>query len=225
MSLKDIISNPKLLDEWIKREKEGYERYCEMHPNSLLPKFKQELVELGFSYEYPNQALSFMPKHKKIIIPIAIKYYQEAKVQNIENEQLFFLGFFQYKGLNELVPMLLKEYHSHEISDHVRWSISDCLYTIRNAQYANEYLDIIQNPIYGSDRQMIVLLIGKLRFENAIPCLIELLEDESVRLHAICALGDFKREEFRPHFERFANDKHPGWRKYAKIALKKLSDN
>lgn len=48
-----------------------------------------------------------------------------------------------------------------------------------------------------------------------------LLEDEEVRLHAICALGDFKNPEFKPYFERFLNDKHSGWRKYAREALKK----
>ncbi len=62
----------------------------------------------------------------------------------------------------------------------------------------------------------------KLKVEKAIPILIDLLEDEDVRLHAITALGDFKREEFRPYFERFENDKHPGWRKYSRAALKKL---
>ena len=69
---------------------------------------------------------------------------------------------------------------------------------------------------------MIVLLLGKLKEESAIPTLIDLLEDEEVRLHAISALGEFKREEFRCYFERFRNSAHPGWRKYAKSAIKKL---
>ena len=69
---------------------------------------------------------------------------------------------------------------------------------------------------------MIILLVGKLKAEAAIPILIDLLEDEGVRLQAIVALGDFKRKDFRPYFERFQNAKHPGWRKYAKAALKKI---
>ena len=59
---------------------------------------------------------------------------------------------------------------------------------------------------------------------SAIPILIDLLEDEDVRLHAICALSDFKKEEFRCYFERFQDSKHPGWRKYAKAAIKKLDN-
>ena len=69
---------------------------------------------------------------------------------------------------------------------------------------------------------MVVLLVGKLRVEKAIPILIDLLEDESVRAHAITALGDFKREEFRPCFERFENSAHPKWRHQSRVALKKL---
>ena len=53
--------------------------------------------------------------------------------------------------------------------------------------------------------------------------MINLLEDEGVRLQAIAALGDFKQENLRPYFERFQNSTHPGWRKYAKSALKKLN--
>lgn len=60
----------------------------------------------------------------------------------------------------------------------------------------------------------------KLKEESAIPTLIDLLEDEEVCLHAISALGDFKREEFRCYFERFQDSTHLGWRKYAKAAKK-----
>ena len=69
---------------------------------------------------------------------------------------------------------------------------------------------------------MIILLVEKLKVKAAIPILIDLLEDEGVRWQAIAALGEFKQENLRPYFERFHNAKHPGWRKYAKAALKKL---
>ena len=87
----------------------------------------------------------------------------------------------------------------------------------------DDYLKIISNSSYGQDRQMIILLVGKLKVKAAIPILINLLEDEGVRLQAIAALGDFKQEKLRPYFERFQNSTHPGWRKYAKSALKKLN--
>ena len=119
--------------------------------------------------------------------------------------------------------MLLKDYYSEKTTDLTRWFISDCIYQIRSKNFVKEYLDIVSNGTFGRNRQMIVLLLGKLKEESAIPTLIDLLEDDEVRLHAISALGEFKREEFRCHFERFQNSTHPGWRKYARSAIKKLN--
>lgn len=222
MSIKYINDNPELLREWINREKLRHESYCKNNPDSLIPLFEKELRELGFDFEIGNQTLSFMPKHKNIILPIAIKYYQLAKKQKKDNEQNHFMRFFSFKGIDEVVPFLLEDYYSPETPDLTCWFISDCLYSIRSKKYVDEYLKIISNKSFGTNRQMIILLVGKLKVENAIPLLIDLLEDEEVRLHSITALGDYKREDFRCHFERFQNSKHPGWRKYARSALKKL---
>lgn len=187
-------------------------------PDSVLLAFKQELLDLGFRFEVLNQAESFMAKHTDIILPIVIKYYKMAK---LKSEKQYLLTWFHHKGLEEVVPMLLEEYYSDN-PDVDRWAVGDRLYQIRAKKYIDDYLKIISDASYGRNRQMVILLLGKLKAERAIPVLIDLLEDEEVRLHAIAALGDFKREEFRPYFERFQNSKHPGWRKYAKAALKKL---
>ena len=223
MSIKDINNNPKAKKEWIERAKKEEERYREEHPDSLIPLFEDELKRAGFEFEISNQALGFMPKNKKTILPLAIKYYQLAREQNKANEQNHFLSFFHHKGLEEVVPILIEDYYSEKTQDLTRWFISDCIYQIRSKKFVKEYLDIVANRTFGRNRQMIVLLLGKLKEESAIPILIDLLEDEEVRLHAICALGDFKREEFRCHFERFQNSTQPGWRKYAKEAIKKLN--
>ena len=223
MSMKDIITNTKAEREWIERAKKTAADYYEKHPDSLIPLFEDELRKMGFEFEISNQTLGFMPKNKKTILPIAIKYYQLAKNQNKVNEQNHFLNFFHFKGFAEVVPMLIGDYYLEQTHDLTRWFISDCIYQIRSKSFVKEYLDIVSNRIFGGNRQMIILLLGKLKEESAIPILIDLLEDEEVRLHAISALGEFKREEFRCYFERFQNSTHPGWRKYANAAIKKLN--
>ena len=133
------------------------------------------------------------------------------------------MSFFHFKGLEEVVPMLIEDYYLEQTHDLTRWFISDCIYQIRSKSFVKEYLDIVSNRVFGRNRQMIVLLLGKLKEESAVPTLIDLLEDEEVRLHAISALGEFKREEFRCYFERFQNSTNTGWRKCAKAAIKKLN--
>jgi len=223
MSIKDINNNPNTIKIWLNNEKVAEKQYYKDNTDSLIPLFKKELKALGFEFESSNQAIGFMPKHKKVILPIAIKYYQLAKEQEKPNEQNFFIRFLCIKGFDDIIPMLLDDYYFDKTADLTRWFISDCIYQIRSKNFVKEYLDIVSNSIFGVNRQMIVLLLGKLKDESSIPTLIDLLEDEEVRLHAISALGEFKREEFRCYFERFENSTHPGWRKYAKSAIKKLN--
>lgn len=222
MSMKDIVSNPDMLREWIEEDKAGDRQYDAEHPDSLLPRFEKEVRDMGFQFETRSQITIFMPKQKKLLLPLAIAYYQQARDLNKWNEQGYFLDFFRYKECEEVVPMLLQDYYAPDTTRLITWCISDCLYQIRSKKYLDAYLDIIQNPRFGRNRQMLILLIGQWKVEKAIPILIQLLEQEDVRLHAISALGDFKREEFRCYFERFEKAKHSGWRKYARIALKKL---
>ena len=67
----------------------------------------------------------------------------------------------------------------------------------------------------GTSRQKLIALLGKLKDERAMPALVELLEDESVRSHTLSALSKYKREELRPCFERFRDSDNPAWRKCA----------
>lgn len=220
MGIKDDTNITKL---WLDNEKAAEEQYFKENTDSLIPLFEKELRDLGFEFETSNQAVGLIPRHKKVILPIAIKYYQFAKKLEKTNEQNYFMRFLCIKGLDDVIPMLLEDYFFEKTADLTRWFISDCIYQIRSKKYIKEYLDIVSSGVFGQNRQMIVLLLGKLKEESAIPTLIDLLEDEEVRLHVISALGEFKREEFRCYFERFQNSKHPGWRKYAKAALKKLN--
>ena len=219
MSNYNINNNPVLKDKMLEKYLSNEEK-AKHNPKSVLPSFKQELLDLGFSFQTINQAEKLMPKHKKDILPVVIKYYKAA---SIPSEKRYLLQWFHHKGLETVVPMLLQDFFSDNANVD-RWSIGDRLYQIRSPRYADEYLEIISNAKFGKDRQMVILLVGKLKIVQAIPQLIELLEDEDVRLHAISALGEFKNEALRSHFERFKNSKHPGWRKSANAALKKLDE-
>ena len=223
MSMDFIYKNPELLEKWINHRIVQDEEYYREHSDSLVLLFEKELRDKGLVFEISEQSLGLMPKNKKIILPIAIKYYQEAKKLGKRNEQEHFMQFFYYKGVEEVVPILLEDFKSPGIRDIDRWSIGDCLYQIRSKRYIDEYLDIISNVEYGQSRQMLILLIGHFKVDKAVPILIDLLEDESVRLHTIGALGCFEREEFREHFERFENSNHSGCRREARKALKRLN--
>lgn len=217
-----IKQNESFAERFSLNEKKNEEEYFSKNPYSVNILFKKELEALGVELSYLNQVVSLMPKHKAILFPLALEYYKKARALEQFREMNFYLNLFCYKGCEDVIPMLLEDFSSTKVHDATKWAIADCLYRLKSKDYADEYIRIASNALYGANRQMIILLIGKLKIENAIPLLISLLEDETVRLHAICALGDYKRKEFAPYFERFIDDKHSGVRKYAKAALKKI---
>lgn len=217
-----INSKPELVRQWIEREKDNHQKYLADHPDSLIPAFHNDLRNLGFEFEISNQIMQFLPIHKAEILPLAVKYYQQAREKLKDNEQNYFLGFFHFKGFEEVVPMLLEDFYSPNTSRLTREFIGESLRVIRSKKFINDYLKIISSPKYGTGRLAIISLVGKLKVDAAIPLFIEMLEDEKLRSHAISALGDYKREEFRPYFKRFENDQNTYLKKYAKSALKKL---
>lgn len=222
MGLDAINENQKYLQTWIAQEKERAEKYYADNPNSLIPKFEAELRMQGFDFEVSSQVLGFLPQHKSVILPLAVKYYLEAKKNQMDNEQNHFLCFFHFKGFDEVVPMLVEDFKAPHTNDLTRWLISDCLLQIRSKKYADDYVDIISNPQYGCNRQMLILLIGKLKYEAAIPILLSAVEDEQVQLQVLSALGEYRRSEFLQVFERFSVSQKPALRKAALHALKKI---
>lgn len=216
-----INENPEMLQKWIINCKKVFEEYIDKNPDSLIPDFVAEIKSLGFEFDVYNQIIGFMPKHKKEILPVAIRYYEQAKMIGKTNEQLFFMTFFRFKGFDEVVPMLLENFNS-DAPYEIRISSGEALYEIRSKEYAEDYIKILSNPLFGESRAMIVLLVGKLKINAAAPVLIKLLDDEKLRSRVITALGCFKSEEFRPYFERFINSSNNYWRKYSLAAIKKL---
>lgn len=220
MSNYDINSNPALVKQMIENSKKASEKYYAEHPDSLIPPFEQELRDLGFQFEISEQIGQFLPKHKKTILPIVIKYYQQA---TYDNEKNYFISLFHYRGFEEVVPMLLNDFYSDKISSLTRQFIGESLRAIRSKNYIDDYLEIIAKPQYGLARAPIFSLVGDLKVEQAIPILIHLLEvDEEFAPCALQTLGNYKQFELQPYFEHFINSPDMCMRKIAKTALKKL---
>lgn len=220
MSNYDINSNPALVKQIIENAKKTYERYLTEHPDSLIPSFTQELRNSGFQFETTEQIKLFLPKHKETILPIAIKYYQQAVY---DNEKNFFVSLLCYKGFEEVVPMLLKDFYSNSTPALTREFIGETLRTIRSKKYVADYLKIIASPQFGRARAPIFSLVGSLKSEEAIPVLIDLLDtDEEIAPCALQTLASFNQPELKPYFERFISSPDKHMRKIAGVGLKKI---
>lgn len=220
MSNYDIDRNPALVRQIIENSKSAHAEYLASHPDSVLPPFERELRDIGFQFEISEQVKQFLPRHKRAILPIAIRYYRQA---TYDNERDYFIGLFHYRGFEEVVPMLLDDFHSDKTAELTRQFIGETLRVIRSEKYLSDHLSIIACPRYGLARAPIFSLVGSLKAEQAIPVLIDILEaDADFAPCALQTLAVYRRPELRPHFERFIGSPDEDLRKIARRALKAL---
>lgn len=202
------------------KEKAEFERYCERRPDSVMPDFLQELSELGYRTEIFMDVVRIARLHGDDILPLAWKYYRQAKH---EYERILMLSLFCFNGGGRYIPQLLQDYTAPETPEDRRAVIAQCVFENRAEEYADEYVKIMAGKRYGQSRQTFVLLAGELKLENAVPVLIKLLDEGDFRLHALVALSAYRREDFRPYFLRFKNSEDLQIRQAAIMALQKLS--
>ena len=196
----------------------------ERAPDAPLSLFKQELLDAGFPIDLLEESWNYMPKYRKTIVPIAAKYFGMASTMR---EKEYLLRWFRYRGLHEMVPILLDEIDSVLRRDPADarsylWSLADTLYMIRDPHYAEQYLALIQDDRMGSARQMLVSLLGQMKYEPAYPVFAELLHDPQVTIHAMGAIADFGRAESLPLLEPFLQSSNSVYRKYGKRAVERI---
>lgn len=122
----------------------------------------------------------------------------------------------QYPGIREL---LFAEFERSDCDN--RWQIGDMLYETADRSCFRRYSEISADARYGSDRQMIVLIFGKLRLYEAKPLLVALLDDETVYGHALDSLSRICDEGDICHFQRFADSGQIWVRKTARKFLRR----
>ena len=198
---------------------ESEESYFRKSPNSQIKMFMDRLQELGFQFSVSNQVKQFMPKHKDIILPLAVQFYQQS---NRENERSYFISLMRYPCCKSVVPMLLEAfYRGSDLDD--REFISECIYSIHDKRYVEEYYKIITTEEFAQHRALFILLLGRWKYQKAANTIISLLEDPKLRTYAIIALGDYRDRAYEPIFMEYLNCDNAYWRRYAKRALEKLN--
>lgn len=186
----------------------------------IIEELIKEANSNGFNVEDFNE-LNAIKRKIKILIPILIRYLFEFEKKNYKDAIVGILGV---KGFYEATETLLNLYFNNDILID-RWAIGEALYSIQDKRFENEYIQIVEDKNNGDSRQMIVILLGKLRCEKAIPILIDLLQDDDVEGHAIMALGHFKDKNLIEYIKPFLNNKKTWVRREAEKAIRKIDNS
>lgn len=176
----------------------------------------------NYGFDVKNyDELKAIKRKIKNFIPRLIEYLDIFQTRNFKRAVIWLLAV---KGFSEATEALLDAYFSDDISID-KWAIGDALYSIQDKRFEDEYIKIVSDKGNGDSRQMIVILLGKLRCEKAITTLISLLKDDEVNGHAIIALGYFKDINLIKYIEPFLNHEKRWIKKEAEKSIKKLKTN
>jgi FOG: HEAT repeat len=126
---------------------------------------------------------------------LSSKPYQDIILTHFDSfsieEKTWAARMLSEKGLIAAVPYLLSVFHEYTGQKIDLWAVGNALSIIDDPQSYNEILIICKDSKYGHARQMLMSTLAKMKTEEAYSVLLDCLFDDSVRGHAIEALGKF----------------------------------
>ena len=215
---------------WRKRERNNYSKYSN-NDRTIYKKLIKDINQKGYKISYLNE-ISFIDKNDLSVVPIIEKYLPLFENKGIQNYLFKCLGF---KGNILSVDFLIKEFKkpndNWDRNDTFNWNftrrkiVSDALYIICDASKEKEYIELIEEKDTHDDCYFIILTLGKIRSENAIPTLIKVLRDDNLDLQyaTIEALGYYKKHpELINYLTPFLNASYKPHKEIAEKSIKKL---
>jgi len=180
-----------------------------------------ELKENGFAVVHPMEVKKIDKEHK-YLVPILLKYLKNSENADMKS---FITRCLGVKGFTAATKTLLEEFYKTSSDFDLKWTIGNTFSIIQDKNAEDEIIKIVKDKKHGSERQMFVVTLGKIKSEKAIPVLIKLLQDDDVCGHAIMALSNFKDEKLIPHIEPFLTHEKTWIRKKAEKAIKRITKN
>src|SRR4051812_26030880 len=123
----------------------------------------------------------------------------------------------------EAAPLLIDQFR-RVAAPNLRWVIGSALEVVADDSVFDQAAELATQTEYGASRQMIVLGFGRSNKTEAVPLLIELLEDDDVAAHAAIALGRLNATEAQTALERQLENPRPLVRREARKALARISE-
>ncbi len=103
-----------------------------------------------------------------------------------------------------------------------KWTVGNAIGFVATKEDLQEIFALLRDSRHGEARQQLIQALVRLKPEGAIPLLMELLNDPTVALQAINALGKLRAVEARPLIEPFLKHEKSWVRQAAKDAIQRI---
>jgi hypothetical protein len=213
---------------------------------SLTKPIIEELAEIGYNLERLGD-LRHKGKPWKSALPVLLRWLPKVDDPGIKDEIVRCLSV-PWLG-NKGTALLIDEFRKYapilpnapnpwvgnqliELTDeekksgpffHLAWAIGNALSIVDVRGFESQIIELCRNATYGITRQMLVLGFGRFQRVEAEETALEVLRDESVKLHAVMALGKMKSRRALPELEKLLADKKPAIRKEARKAITSIT--
>ncbi len=180
-------------------------------------RIKNDLKQRGYIINSVNELLKLSHKERELV-PYLLELLDDL---SDETDKEFVVRCLGVKGFTEVIPKLLTEFKSAK-NNYYRWAIANSINIIHSMTIEKELIELSSNKKYGTGRQMLVLSLGEYKSDLTLNCLVNLLNDEEVRGHALQALGKCGNPEVLSDIEMYCNSENNWIKKTAIKAAKKI---
>jgi len=137
--------------------------------------------------------------------PIIVAWLPRILDANVKGAMVMSLAG-QRSARGEGARCLLEEFHRPEYSTHstLLWSIGSTMATLAGPADADDIIEILQDRSRGTARQMFCDALMRTHDPRRVSVLIDLIDDDDLSGHAICALrqGTYRRRVPEPQLVR-----------------------
>lgn len=157
------------------------------------------------------------------IVAILVRLLHEVDNVDVKKEMIRLLGT---GGRPEAARPLIEEFYASEPGpegDALRWSIASALCEVADPSIGQDLIRLSRDPASGQARQMLTLALGSVGSTDAIPVLVDLLQERDVAGHAVIALRALGAVEARSDIERLEGDSRAWVRREVRRAMAELS--
>jgi hypothetical protein len=107
--------------------------------------------------------------------------------------------------------------------EHLKWAIASAIHDVVTPQDFDRVVELAADRRHGRARQMLVLLLWRVKSEHAREVVLASLDDEDVALHAMSALRRMVgNEEAREHVARLVEHPSPQVVRAARDTLRRI---
>jgi hypothetical protein len=179
-----------------------------------------DLAKAGYQVESLHQ-LRHQGMSWEAALPILLHWLSVVDDPSIKEEIVRCLSV-PWLGNNATGTLIQEFEKTGQEHPFLAWTIGNALSIVDVKGFEQKIIELSKNSKYGMARQMLVFGLGRFHDSKAEDAAIEMLKDETVRLHAIGALAAMQSKRALPELEKLLKDKKAVIRKEARKTIAKI---